>query len=103
MALDLLTLVIIIIGSLIVIELFKHILFKKVYRFLLVGVVLLVILIIVSGYLASTDILKVDNKFVATGASILDGIKDNIGEDEIKNITSPIRRIDKNELRKLYK
>ena len=103
MPLDPLTLVIIIIAGLILIELFKHIFFKKVYRFFFISITLIIILILFSGYLASKGLLDHENKFVATGASIMEGIKDNVGEEELKNLTSPIKKIDSKDLRKLYK
>ena len=103
MPIDPLTLIIIIIVGLVLIELFKHIFFKKVYRFFFISIILIAILVLFSGYLASKGILNNENKFIATGASIMEGIKDNIGEEELKNLTSPIKKIDSKDLRKLYK
>lgn len=103
MPIDIITLIIIAVVALIVIELVKHVLFKKVYRFFLFSIVIVVILIILIGYLASRDIISNDNKFVATGAAIMEGVSQNIDKETISNITSPIKKIDKEDLRKLYK
>lgn len=103
MPIEPLTLVIIVVSGLILIELFKHIIFKKVYKFFFISLVLVILLILFTGYLASEGLLGSDNKFVATGASIMEDIKENVGEEELENLTSSIKRIDNKGLRKLYK
>ena len=103
MAIDIITLVIVVIVALILIELVKHVLFKKIYRFFLFSIVIIVILIVLIGYLASRDVISNNNKFVATGAAIMDGVSQNIDKETVNNLTSPIKKIDKEGLRKLYK
>lgn len=83
---NLIKLVLLMLAIIVAFEFVKHYFIKRTGRLFLLLVILLLIVLIASSYLTSNNLLKTDNKFVATGASIVNMAKESIETTKI-NLT----------------
>jgi len=84
---DLLMILIIIIAVFLIIEFSKHFLFTTTAKFILIILIISIVFLIVLGSLKSENLIKTDNAFINTGASIVDSIQE---KDIFKTISEGI-------------
>ncbi|HIH14902.1 MAG: hypothetical protein QT08_C0014G0007 [archaeon GW2011_AR17] len=79
----LLAIVLVFIGILIVLELFKHHFTKGLMKYLIVGIVLLFLLLIASAYIDFAALLGEGSTFASTGEVIAEGVRDDVKDIDI--------------------
>lgn len=80
----LLILILVIIGILILLELFKHHLTKGIMKYLIIFIILIFILLITSAYIDFGDYVGEGSTFANTGHAIADGVTDDLENIDIE-------------------
>ncbi|MDP3727847.1 MAG: hypothetical protein Q8R18_00165 [bacterium] len=80
----LLVIILIVIGILIVLELFKHHFTKGLMKYLVVGIVLIFLLLVASAYIDFGELLGEGSTFASTGQVIAEGVSDDLEDVNIE-------------------
>ena len=73
---NILILIVIILGIILLLELFKHQLTKNMFKFFIAAIVIMIFLLILSAYFDLGTIVGKDSTFAKTGAVITEGLVD---------------------------
>ena len=94
--------IIILVLVFVVIELLKHHFFSKISKLVVLFLLLASILLVSSGYLVESGLIKSENKIVVTSAAIFSDIKKNLEENKVVDFDS-INTTKFLDTRKIYK
>ncbi|MFH1375998.1 MAG: hypothetical protein ABIH25_00005 [Candidatus Woesearchaeota archaeon] len=73
---DIILILILLVILFIIIEASKHLFFKTVTKMVFIIIILLIVFFVVIGSLNSENMLKTDNEFIQTGASVVEDIEE---------------------------
>lgn len=89
------TIIIIVVIALLLLEMFKHKITKNLFHYVIIFIIFIVILLIASAYFDLSSFFSDDNTFVKTGATITEGVKDDVDDIDWEE-SSTLEKIEKN-------
>lgn len=81
----LLIVILVVVGILILLELFKHHFTKGIIKYLVISIILIFVLLIASAYIDFGDYVGEGSTFSNTGHAIADGVTDDLDDVDIKD------------------